>query len=100
MSTASSPSDPPTATQVAKGSTVKITIGKGPERTAVPNLVGQNFDTAKANLENLGFNTAISALMIFVNEAMTWETLPRAIMIDFLKLLQPLAPHLAGVEVE
>jgi leucyl-tRNA synthetase len=47
------------------------------------------------DLDALGFNTAISALMIFVNEAMTWDTLPKTIMIDFLKLLQPLAPHLA-----
>ena len=47
------------------------------------------------DLENLGFNTAISALMIFINEAMTWDTLPKSILIDFLKLLQPLAPHLA-----
>lgn len=47
------------------------------------------------DMEALGFNTAISALMIFVNESMTWEILPKSILIDFLKLLQPLAPHLA-----
>ena len=47
------------------------------------------------DMENLGFNTAISALMIFINEAMTWETLPKTVLIDFLKLLQPLAPHVA-----
>jgi leucyl-tRNA synthetase len=47
------------------------------------------------DLENLGFNTAISALMIFINEAMTWDTLPKSVLIDFLKLLQPLAPHVA-----
>jgi leucyl-tRNA synthetase len=47
------------------------------------------------DLENLGFNTAISALMIFINEAMTWEVLPKSVLIDFLKLLQPLAPHVA-----
>jgi leucyl-tRNA synthetase len=33
--------------------------------------------------------------MIFVNEAMTWEALPRSVMLDFLRLLQPLAPHVA-----
>jgi leucyl-tRNA synthetase len=47
------------------------------------------------DLDALRFNTAISALMVFVNEAMTWETLPRSVMLDFLRLLQPLAPHLA-----
>jgi leucyl-tRNA synthetase len=47
------------------------------------------------DLDGLRFNTAISALMVFVNEAMTWETRPRAILRDFLILLQPFAPHLA-----
>jgi leucyl-tRNA synthetase len=41
------------------------------------------------------FNTAISALMVFVNEAMTWEVKPRTVLRDFLILLQPFAPHLA-----
>jgi len=47
------------------------------------------------DLDHLRFNTAISALMIFVNEAMTWEALPKSVMLDFLRLLQPLAPHVA-----
>ncbi len=47
------------------------------------------------DLDGLRFNTAISALMVFINEAMTWETKPRAVLRDFLILLQPFAPHLA-----
>jgi leucyl-tRNA synthetase len=47
------------------------------------------------DLDTFGFNTAISALMIFVNDAINWETKPAAVMRDFLKLLQPFAPHLA-----
>jgi leucyl-tRNA synthetase len=47
------------------------------------------------DLDGLRFNTAISALMVFVNEAMTWETRPRTVLRDFLILLQPFAPHLA-----
>jgi leucyl-tRNA synthetase len=47
------------------------------------------------DLDGLRFNTAISALMVFINEAITWETKPRAVLRDFLVLLQPLAPHLA-----
>ena len=47
------------------------------------------------DLDGLRFNTAISALMVFVNEAMTWETRPRSVLRDFLVLLQPFAPHLA-----
>ena len=47
------------------------------------------------DLDGLRFNTAISALMVFVNEAMTWETKPVSVLRDFLILLQPFAPHLA-----
>ncbi|EEF58625.1 leucine--tRNA ligase [Pedosphaera parvula] len=47
------------------------------------------------DLDHLRFNTAISALMVFVNEAITWETKPVSVLRDFLTLLQPFAPHLA-----
>ncbi len=47
------------------------------------------------DLDGLRFNTAISALMIFVNEAMTWPAKPRGVLMEFLKLLHPFAPHLA-----
>ncbi|MFM9279824.1 leucine--tRNA ligase [Paenibacillus jiagnxiensis] len=47
------------------------------------------------DLENLRFNTAISQLMIFVNEAYKVESLPRQGMEHFVQLLSPLAPHLA-----
>ncbi len=47
------------------------------------------------DLDGLRFNTAISALMVFVNEAITWEVRPASVMRDFLTLLQPFAPHLA-----
>ncbi|HWD18310.1 MAG TPA: class I tRNA ligase family protein, partial [Verrucomicrobiae bacterium] len=47
------------------------------------------------DLDGFRFNTAISALMIFVNDAITWETKPASVMKEFLILLQPFAPHLA-----
>jgi leucyl-tRNA synthetase len=47
------------------------------------------------DLDSLRFNTAISALMVFVNDAITWETKPLVVLRDFLILLQPFAPHLA-----
>jgi len=47
--------DPQSGIQVAPGTAVKLTIGKAKQATSVPNLVGQDFDTAKANLEGLGF---------------------------------------------
>jgi leucyl-tRNA synthetase len=47
------------------------------------------------DLEGLRFNTAISALMVFINEAITWEPKPASVLREFLILLQPFAPHLA-----
>jgi leucyl-tRNA synthetase len=47
------------------------------------------------DLDGLRFNTAISALMVFINDAITWEAKPFSVLCDFLVLLQPFAPHLA-----
>lgn len=44
--------------------------------------------------ENLLFNTAISAMMVFINEASDWEKLPRSVWSTFVQLLAPYAPHL------
>ncbi|WP_282941418.1 leucine--tRNA ligase [Paenibacillus sp. RC67] len=47
------------------------------------------------DLDALRFNTAISQLMIFVNEAYKTDTLPKQAMEHFVQLLSPIAPHLA-----
>jgi leucyl-tRNA synthetase len=47
------------------------------------------------DIDNMQFNTAISALMIFVNEARQWDALPVDIAKPFVKLLSPFAPHIA-----
>ncbi|MFC4854868.1 Stk1 family PASTA domain-containing Ser/Thr kinase [Actinophytocola glycyrrhizae] len=47
--------DPPSGTQVDKGTAIKVTVGKAKETSSVPDLIGQDFDTAKGNLESLGF---------------------------------------------
>jgi leucyl-tRNA synthetase len=47
------------------------------------------------DMDAMRFNTAISALMVFINEAMGWETKPVKVLREFLILLQPLAPHVA-----
>ncbi|MGG4034269.1 leucine--tRNA ligase [Paenibacillus cisolokensis] len=47
------------------------------------------------DIENLRFNTAISQLMIFVNEAYKADELPRKAMENFVQMLSPFAPHIA-----
>lgn len=45
--------------------------------------------------DNLRFNTVISQLMIFVNEAYKTDVLPRQAMEDFVQMISPIAPHIA-----
>ena len=47
------------------------------------------------DIEGLRFNTAIAAMMEFVNAAYKWEHVPRAVLSPFVLLLAPFAPHLA-----
>ncbi|MFD2681658.1 leucine--tRNA ligase [Bacillus seohaeanensis] len=45
--------------------------------------------------EGIRFNTGISQLMVFINDAYKAETLPKEYMEGFVKLLAPIAPHIA-----
>ncbi|WJX04658.1 leucine--tRNA ligase [Bacillus cereus] len=42
----------------------------------------------------LRFNTAISQMMVFINEAYKAETLPREYVEGFVKMIAPVAPHI------
>ncbi|HBQ59187.1 MAG TPA: leucine--tRNA ligase, partial [Balneolaceae bacterium] len=46
------------------------------------------------DIESLRFNTGISALMIFVNEANNWEEIPLSVAKEFVQILNPFAPHI------
>ena len=41
------------------------------------------------DLDGMRFNTAISAMMVFMNDAITWEMKPVSVLREFLILLQP-----------
>ena len=47
------------------------------------------------DIEHLRFNTAIAAMMEFVNAAHKWDEVPRAIAVPFVQILNPFAPHMA-----
>ncbi|PLX31257.1 MAG: leucine--tRNA ligase, partial [Ignavibacteria bacterium] len=47
------------------------------------------------DIEGLRFNTAISQMMIFVNEMNKKDLRPKSVMDQFVLLLSPFAPHLA-----
>jgi serine/threonine-protein kinase len=46
--------NPPSGTQVPRGSTVQVVVSKGPDTVAVPSVVGQTLDQAKATLQSVG----------------------------------------------
>lgn len=47
------------------------------------------------DIEGMRFNTAISAMMSFVNDAYKWDFFPKAFANPFIILLSPFAPHIA-----
>lgn len=47
------------------------------------------------DIDDMAFNTAIAAMMIFVNEATKWTDRPRSILKQFMLILSPFAPHVA-----
>lgn len=62
--------------------------------THLEKVYHQTVKKVTEDLENLHFNTAISQMMVFVNEAYKAEILPIQFMEGFVKLLSPICPHM------
>ena len=58
-------------------------------------VYNQTVKKVTEDFENLHFNTAISQMMVFVNEAYKADALPYAYIEGFVQLLAPIAPHIA-----
>ena len=75
----------------------EATRGQG-EGSVDPKLLKVLHQTIKKvgeDTDTLAFNTAISQMMIFVNEVTAQAARPRALLEPFVLLLAPYAPHLA-----
>lgn len=57
-------------------------------------VYNQTVKKVTADFEKLHFNTAISQMMVFVNECHKVDALPVEYMEGFVKLIAPIAPHL------
>jgi len=75
--------------------TLQEKIRKNADPTALERVYHQTVKKVTEDYEGLRFNTGISQLMVFVNEAYRAEELPTAYMEGFVKLLSPVAPHIA-----
>ncbi len=67
---------------------------KEPDRKQL-RILHQTIERVTNDIENLRMNTAIAALMEFVNAAFKWKEIPRTIAEPFVLLLAPFAPHIA-----
>lgn len=61
----------------------------------VKRLLHKTIKKVTEDIEHLHFNTAISQMMIFVNEMTKQSIRPKSVMECFVLLLSPFAPHLA-----
>ncbi len=76
------------------GATVMFPDGPVQDQ-ALDRVFHQTIKKVGEDIDHLRFNTAISQMMIFVNEAMKSEHRPKATMESFVLVLSPFAPHLA-----
>ncbi|MFV5783984.1 leucine--tRNA ligase [Pediococcus acidilactici] len=58
-------------------------------------IYNQTVKKVTEDYENMRFNTAISQMMVFVNEAYKADALPMIYMEGLVKLLSPIVPHVA-----
>jgi len=58
-------------------------------------LLNQTIKKVGYDIETFGFNTAISAMMIFINHLSKQEVRPKSVVEKFLIILAPFAPHIA-----
>lgn len=72
--------------KVKKGASVDIVVSKGKEikKVAVPNVIGQPVDTAKASLETQGFKVKVSAL----SGSVTAQSIPAGSQMDAGSLIE------------
>jgi leucyl-tRNA synthetase len=70
-------------------------IQEGEEASSLEKVYHQTVKKVTEDMEGIRFNTAISQLMVFINESYKSTVLPKSYMEGFVKLLSPIAPHLA-----
>lgn len=61
---------------------------------ALLKIVHETIKKVDQDIESMSFNTAISQMMICTNAFTKAEKLPVSLLVDFLKVLNPFAPHI------
>ncbi|MFF2197135.1 Stk1 family PASTA domain-containing Ser/Thr kinase [Streptomyces sp. NPDC058157] len=63
-------------TQAAGGDTVTLTLSKGPRPVPVPNVAGQDVDTARKTLEALGFKVKVERPFLSFSSTVDTQSVP------------------------
>jgi leucyl-tRNA synthetase len=71
------------------------TIKETQANEATLRLLNQTIKKVGDDIEDFGFNTAISAMMIFINHLGKQEVVPKTVIEKFVLILSPFAPHIA-----
>ncbi|TDM07680.1 leucine--tRNA ligase [Macrococcus lamae] len=61
---------------------------------ALDKVYHQTVKKVTEDYETLGFNTAVSQLMVFINECYKQDTINKGYVEGFVKMLAPIAPHI------
>ncbi len=80
---------------VTESGALSSRIDDGVLTPATDKLLHETIKKVGEDIEALRFNTAISQLMILLNALVKEPTMPRGVALDFIKLIAPLAPHMA-----
>jgi len=78
-----------------EGDAIHASIRDVEPSVEIMRLLHRTIRKVTEDIEGLRMNTAISQLMIFVNEMTKQDTRPRSVMETFVLLLAPFAPHIA-----
>lgn len=70
----------------------KVTNTKVPEKFEI--LLNKTVKKVTDDIDTMGFNTAVSSMMILLNEMEKLESVPQKSFEIFLKILSPFAPHI------
>lgn len=73
----------------------KVLVNDKPMPAELEKLLHKTIKKVGDDIETLGFNTAISAMMILINEFNKHEARPREALQAFVQLIAPFGPHLA-----
>ncbi|GBF51104.1 leucyl-tRNA synthetase [Leptospira ryugenii] len=70
-------------------------VEEKPAGEAELKILHKTIKKVKEDIENYSFNTAVSQMMIFVNEMTAVKSRPKSILEPFVLVIAPFAPHLA-----